>query len=217
MSTPQVTVDIVSDFVCPWCWLGKKYFEQAEAETDSANLVVRWHPYMLDPAVPEQGLPYKAYMKAKFGDAPGNRFAAMRKTLEEAAPDAGIEFHFEKQAVRPNTMKAHLLMRWAQGQGKGNAASEALFSAYFKDLRDIGQTDIIKDIASEIGLDRALITSLIESGRDIDAIKQDLSQINRMGISGVPTFIYQNQYPVQGAQPAQTHRRIIAEIAAQVT
>lgn len=209
---PLVQVDIVSDFVCPWCWLGIAYFDKA-AKASSFKTTLTWRPYMLDPNVPEGGVPYPAYMKAKFGEKRDNRFTSMREHLEAAAPDAGIEFHFSDIPMRPNTLDAHRLMRWAQGQNAGDAAAKALFRTFFKDLKDIGDSKVLTDIAAEVGLDRALVNDLLAGDNDKDTTREEIDHFRDMGISGVPTFIYNGQFSVTGAQPIDTHLQALEKAA----
>lgn len=212
-SQPAIQVDIVSDIVCPWCWLGKRYFDQA-AKASGREIEVSFRPYMLDPNVPEGGVPYRDYMKSKFGpDGPSNRFKQMREHLEAAAPDAGINFRFSDIPTRPNTLRAHSLVRWAQGQDKGAAAKEALFEAFFDKLEDIGDIDVLSRIAGEIGMDATLTKELLEQGRDKNSVLEEIVFFQRLGISGVPTFIYNGQFAVQGAQGADVHKQAIDKAA----
>ena len=132
-----IQVDIVSDIVCPWCWLGVRYFQKA-AKQSKLEVSLSWRPFMLDPNVPEGGVPYHDYMKAKFGGGPSDRFKAMREALEAAGPGLGIDFKFDDIPMRPNTLDAHRLLRWAQGQSLGDAAADALFQAFFTDHKDVG-------------------------------------------------------------------------------
>ena len=204
-----IQVDIVSDVVCPWCWLGIALFKQAVKDSQH-NVVLTWRPYMLDPDVPEGGVPYGGYMKQKFGDAPSSRFKAMRAHLEEAGPELGIDFKFDDIPIRPNTLNAHRLIRWAQGQSnggqnKGDAAALALFKAFFTDQKDIGDPKVLTDIAKQIGLDGALITELLAKDDDKDAVSEEIAFFRDLGISGVPTFIYNGQFALQGAQGASVH------------
>jgi len=197
----KLDVDMVSDFVCPWCWLGYKQFLKAGL---SAELVFR--PYMLDPLVPREGRPYRDYMKAKFGEGQ-DRFKAMREHLETSGPDYGIQFRFSDITMRPNTLDAHRLMRWAQGQDLGPACATALFTAYFEDARDIGDHVVLVAIANDIGMDGDLVRDLLASERDIDKVEEELGFFRRLGISGVPTFIYNGETALQGAQDPTTHRQ----------
>jgi predicted DsbA family dithiol-disulfide isomerase len=204
----KLDVDIVSDFVCPWCWLGWKQFRKSGVAAD-----VVFRPYLLDPLVPKEGRPYRDYMKAKFGEG-DERFKAMREHLEAAGPSLGIHFKFSELTVRPNTLAAHRLMRWAQGQDLGIACAEALFKAYFEELRDIGDVDVLVAIAGEIGLDGDLVSELLESERDADAVNEEIDFFRRLGVSGVPTFIYNGEQALQGAQDADTHKKMAKAVKA---
>ena len=203
--TPQpIQVDIVSDIVCPWCWLGARYFKQAVKDS-GLDVNLTWRPYMLDPNVPEAGVGYKDYMRTKFGDGPSNKFKAMREHLEAAAPNAGISFKFDDIPMRPNTLNAHRLMRWAEGQGLANEASEALFEAFFDKLEHVGDKAVLADIADKIGMDAELVSDLLKGDQDKDKVVEEITFFQGLGITGVPSFIYQGQFAVQGAQPPQAH------------
>ena len=207
-----VEVDIVSDFVCPWCWLGYKQFLQAADKTKPRpNLSFR--PYMLDATVPEGGADYREYMKAKFGDKPSSRWKAMREHLEAAGPDAGIKFDFNAVTRRPNTLNAHRLMRWAQGQDLGADCAEHLFRAYMENGEDIGDLDVLCSIAEKIGMDPALVRDLLTGDQDKTDVHNEILFFRGLGISGVPTFIYGGQMAVQGAQTPDTHRKVLADAA----
>jgi len=207
-----VHVDIVSDIVCPWCWLGSEYFFKARKQSSHA-VELTWRPYMLDPTVPMEGTDYKSYMKAKFGGGPSDRFKAMRTHLEEAAPEAGITFRFDELSVRPNTLNAHRLIKWAQGQGKGDQAARLLFAAYFDELVDIGNVAILAELAGKAGLDAELVTELLASDSDVKAVQDEIQYFRDLGVSGVPTFIYNGQFAVQGAQPIDIHLKAIEKAA----
>ena len=210
-SKQTIQVDIVSDIVCPWCWLGVRYFEKA-AKQSKHDVVLTWRPYMLDPTVPEGGVPYNDYMKQKFGtDGPNDRFKAMREALETAAPDVGISFKFGQIPMRPNTLDGHRLLRWAQGQDLGNAASNALFRSFFTDLKDIGDHVVLKDIAEEIGMDAHLVAELLDKDDDKNAVREEIMYFRNLGINGVPCFIYNGQFAVQGAQPVEAHIKALNE------
>lgn len=215
MSQSVVTVDIVSDIVCPWCWLGYRYFQQATEEFDG-EVRLNWRPYMLDPDVPTSGVPYKAYMKNKFGDGPSDRFKAMRTHLETAGPDVGIDFKFDGIPMRPNTLNAHRMMRWASGQGKADDVAQRLFAAFFTDHRDVGDMDILVDIAGQAGLDRDLVGELLQTDRDVDAVTEEIMHYRRLGVSGVPSFIYAGQYLMTGAQPKAAHIKALEQMVGSV-
>jgi len=215
MSEP-IRIDIVSDIVCPWCWLGWRYLERA-IKASSHDIAVTWRPYMLDPNVPKEGVDYAAYMKQKFGGGPSNKFKAMRDHLETAGPNVAIDFRFDGIPKRPNTLPAHQLMHWAQGQDKANEMAEALFKALFTDHRDINQKDVLLDIAASVDMDANIIGDLYARGADEASIMTEINEVSRAGIRSVPSYIYQGKYLVQGAQPAESHIEIIERLAAETS
>ncbi len=203
---PEINVDMVSDFVCPWCWLGYKQF-LAAAKGAKPKPALTFRPYMLDPNVPEDGEDYRTYMAAKFGDGAKDRFKESRAHLEREGKALGIDFDFSAITRRPNSLNAHRLLKWAQGQDEGPAVAERLFQAFHEKGQDIGDTNVLVDIAQDAGLDGDLVKALL--GRDDDklAILQEVQFFRGLGVSGVPTFIYNGQFAVQGAQPMDTHKR----------
>lgn len=205
---------MVSDVVCPWCWLGKKRLDAALEARPTIAAEVFFAPYQLDPNVPIDGVDYRAYMRAKFGDRTDNRFAQMRRHLEEAGPREGADFRFDQITIRPNTINAHRLIRWAQGQNKGEAAKEALFRAYFHDGRDIGAADELAAIAANIGLDADLVRKLLAGDADRSAVQTEAAHFATQGVSGVPTFIFQRKYAVTGAQETDVLVQAIDQILA---
>lgn len=213
LSPQPVQVDIVSDVVCPWCWFGYRLFDKARRQS-KIPVDLTWRPYMLDPEVPSEGVDYKAYMKSKFGDSPSNQFKAMREKLEEGGPALGINFQFNNISRRPNTLKAHRLIRWAQNnEAAGTETAEAIFQAFFTDGEDIGDTAILTRIAGEVGLDAALTAELLDTDRDANAVREEIFFFRNLGISGVPTFIYNGQFAVQGAQDPAAHIQAIQQAA----
>jgi len=208
-----IQVDIVSDIVCPWCWLGVRYFKKA-AKQSKHDINLTWRPYMLDPEVPAGGVPYNDYMKKKFGtDGPSDRFKAMREALEDAGPTVGIDFKFGEIPMRPNTLDAHRLLKWAQGQDLGDTASDALFRAFFTELKDVGDHTILKEIAEDIGMDAELVSELLAKEDDKNVVREEIMFFRNLGVNAVPTFIYNGQYAVQGAQPIETHLKAIENAA----
>jgi predicted DsbA family dithiol-disulfide isomerase len=208
-----VQVDIVSDVVCPWCWLGYRLFKAA---TDQVQIQTElsWRPYMLDPAVPTEGMDYKTYMKNKFGDGPSDKFKAMRTMLEEKGPQYGIDFQFDKIIKRPNTLNAHRIIRWAQNNADaGSETAEALFKAFFAEGKDIGDTDVLTSIAETAGLEADITKDLLASDKDANAVREEILFFRNLGISGVPTFIYNGQFAVQGAQDPEAHIQAIQQAA----
>ena len=211
MSAP-IHIDIISDIVCPWCWVGWRYLKPA-IEQSSQAVNVTWRAYMLDANVPKEGMDYKAYMKNKFGDTPNNKFKQMRAHLEGVGPDLGIDFRFDGIPKRANTLAAHQLMYWAQGQNKANEMAEALFQAFFTDHLDINDHNVLVDIAAKLDMDANIVKDLYKKQADETVITNEINEVGRAGIRSVPTYIYQGKYLVQGAQNTNAHMNIINKIA----
>ena len=211
-------IDVVSDTICPWCFIGKRRLARALAERPDIEFDVRWRAFRLDPTIPPEGVDRRAYLKAKFGD--GERPKAMSEAIRTAGESEAIAFAFDRIARTPNTLDSHRLIRWAGNEGLQDEIVEALFKAYFEDGRDIGNLDILVEIASETGMDSALVADLLEEDADRALIEREDELAHRMGISGVPTFIFANKYAVSGAHDPETLLQVIdkaAKEAMQVT
>ena len=200
MRMAQVSVDLVIDVVCPWCWLGARYWDQARALTPEIEVETVLRPFQLDAGVPASGMAYRDYMAKKIGPEETGRWRAMREHLQAAGPEAGIVFNFDSIALRPNTLNAHRLIRWARGQGRGAAMAEALFKAFFEDLRDINDAATLADLAGEVGLDPAIIAELLATDRDADAVVKEERFYRSLGVQGVPLFIFNGRFAVSGAE-----------------
>lgn len=209
----QVSVDIVSDIVCPWCWLGLRYWDQARALVPEIQTETLYRPFQLDGAIPPGGVAYKDYMKKKFGDGPNDRFKMMREHLEQAGPAAGITFRFSGIPMRPNTLNAHRVIRWAQGQDLGEAASERLHKAFFEDHLDIGDLAVLTQLSGEIGLDADIVASLLHSDQDSQAVLDEEQFYRRLGVQGVPCFIFNGQFAVSGAEAPEVLADAIRQAA----
>jgi predicted DsbA family dithiol-disulfide isomerase len=207
----KVRLDVVSDVVCPWCWLGKRRLDAALATLDDLEVELTFRAFQLDPDVPKAGVDYRAYMTAKFGDL--SRIEAGQTHLTDTGAALGMTYRFAEIPNRPNTLDAHRLIRWATGQGKGPDAVEALFRAHFEELKDVGDAAALADIADAIGMDRALVTELLGSDRDVDEIRKEETFFRELGITGVPTFIANGRTAVQGAQESETLVRFLRAAA----
>ncbi|MFP4518782.1 MAG: DsbA family protein [Oceanicaulis sp.] len=195
-----VSVDLVSDPVCPWCWLGLRYWNEARALAPEVETETVLRPFQLDAAVPKSGVPYPGYMKQKFGGGPSDRFKAMRAHLEQAGPEAGIVFNFDEIPTRPNTLDAHRLIRWAQGQGVGEQVLDAVHKAFFEERRDIGDAAVLTEIAEANGMDRDLVSRLLATDRDAGAVLTEERFYRSLGVQGVPCFIFNGRFAVSGAE-----------------
>lgn len=210
MSAP-VVIDVVSDVVCPWCYVGKKRLEAAMRMLPEREFAVFWRPFQLDPSIPKDGLPRKTYLERKFGNL--ERLAQTHAQLVEIGKAEGIAFAFDKITRSPNTLDAHRLIRWAQEADKQTEMVDRLFALYFVEGADIGSHEVLIKAAVEVGLDGALVTQLLATGADLDPVIAEINAAGKMGITGVPTFIFASRYAISGAHPAETIRKAIEQTA----
>lgn len=209
-------IEMVSDLVCPWCWIGKRRIETAIAQVPELDVQLLFRPFELDANVPKDGLDYKDYMLRKFGSGDGKtRVNAMRDMLIEYGEAENVPYRFENVTRRPNSFDAHRLVRWAQGQDKGADAKEALFKAYFNQGRDIGHHDVLTEIAAEINIDSSIVKDLLASDADNEAVREEITLFQQMGVSGVPTFIAGRSHAVSGAQEVETLVQLMRTAAVQ--
>ncbi len=210
----MIRLDILSDIACPWCYVGKAYLDRAlEAHADHP-FTIEWHPFQLNPEMPKEGMDRRAYMEAKFGGKEGAVRAYM--PLIQHAEKAGIELNLEKIAKTPNTLDAHRLIHWAGLEGRQTPMVAALFRALWRDGRDVGDADVLADIAGEVGLDRAMMRRLLDGDGDADDIRARDAHARERGVTGVPCFVIANQHVLQGAQPAETWGKIIEELTERI-
>jgi len=195
-------IDIVSDVVCPWCFIGKRRFESALAGMEGFSPDIRWRAYRLDPTIPPGGVDRRAYLARKFGT--GERPKTMAEAIRAAGAEAGIGFAFDRIARTPNTLDAHRVIRWAGTAGVQGAVVERLFRAYFEEGLDLGDAAELARLGDEAGMDAALVAALLASDADVALIEREDHLARRLGIQGVPTFIFADRYMVSGAlDPAQ--------------
>lgn len=212
-----LTIEMVSDLVCPWCWVGLRRLKGAIELVPELNVDILFRPFELDPTIPSGGTDYKAYMKARFGsDQSKSRSNAMKDALIEYGHDENIPFNFDRITRRPNSFNAHRLVRWAQGQDLGLEMKEALFEAYFSKGLDIGDHETLVTIAAKVGLDPNIIGDLLVSEADVDSTRQEADLFRQMGVSGVPTYIAHRQVAVQGAESSEKLARFLKTAAAQM-
>ena len=191
-------VEIYSDTVCPWCYIGKKRFEGATRMRPDIDFDVRWLPFELNPGMPAAGVQREPYLARKFGDL--ERVQAMQGQLRELGSSLGIDFHFERAQRMPNTRLAHEVLEHAGAAGAQDRVAEALFRAYFEEGRDIGDPARLIEIGAAAGLDAAELERTLSSRRHTREVEALERQAHEWGISGVPTFIFDRQYAVSGAQ-----------------
>ncbi len=212
--TQTVKLDILSDPICPWCYIGKTHLDKALAKVPNHPFVIEWHPFQLNPDMPDAGMDRREYLERKFGGKDG----AVRAyaPVVEHAENAGLKIDFEGMKRTPNTLDAHRLIHWAGIEGKQNAVVDALFDAYFVQARDIGDPEVLSDIADSAGMDAAVVMKLLKSDADREDIRNRDTHSREMGVSSVPTFIVANQHAVPGAQPPEMWEKVIGEIMSQL-
>ena len=208
----RVTIDVVSDVVCPWCFVGKRKLDAALTLVPEYDIEVNWRPFQLDPTIPEGGISRHDYMSKKFGP---EKIAAIHERLEGIGAEAGIPFAFDKIQRSPNTLDAHRVIRWAQAHGAQTALVERLFNLYFVEGADIGDRDLLAKLAGEHGLDEATVRAALDTKEDAVAVQQEIASAVRMGVSGVPFFILDGRFGVSGAQPSEMLAEAIRKAAAE--
>ncbi|MGH6761588.1 MAG: DsbA family oxidoreductase [Phyllobacterium sp.] len=202
MTEKQIEVDVVSDVVCPWCFIGRKRLLKAIGMLPHIEIVVNWRPFQLDPTIPAGGKDRTRYMKDKFGSEA--RIAEIHHQISQVGEEEGIEFDFEAITVAPNTLDAHRVVRWASQAGPGvqNRVVGELFSLYFEQGSDIGDARVLAETAQNCGMDGAIVAALLQTDAETAAVQQEIQTANAMGVSGVPCFIINQKYAVMGAQSA---------------
>jgi predicted DsbA family dithiol-disulfide isomerase len=214
MAETSLSIDVVSDVVCPWCFLGAKRLEAAVAEARDVEVHVRWRPFQLDPTIPPEGKDRKEYMRAKFGE--GDRLKEVHANLVSLGAAEGIAFDFDAIEVSPNTLDAHRVIRWAGSAGEDvqNRLVEQLFSRYFERGENTGDRGVLIEAARVTGMDAAVVETLLPTDADIEAVRAEIATASRMGISGVPCFLLEGKYAVMGAQDTAVLADAIRQIAA---
>jgi predicted DsbA family dithiol-disulfide isomerase len=207
----MIRIDIVSDAICPWCYIGKRRLERALA-ADGADVVVGWRPFQLNPDMPDEGMDRKEYLRLKFGtDSGGERY----KHVIAAGLEEGIPFDFAGIKRTPNTIKAHRLIRRAEGEGTQDATVEALFLAYFTRGADIGDIETLADIAASVGADRGAVRAYLASDEGDAEVRAEDQFARRAGIQGVPCFVVERKYAISGAQPPEAFAEVFARVRAE--
>lgn len=209
-----ITVDVVSDVVCPWCFIGQKRLDKAVAAAGDVDVHIRWRPFQLDPTIPPQGKDRREYMRAKFGS--DERIREIHARIEPLGEAEGISFAFDAIKVAPNTLDAHRLIRWAGAAGEAvqNTLVRRLFQLNFEEGVNIGDHAVLVEAAREAGMDASVVATLLPTDADVEAVRTEIATASRMGISGVPCFLLEGKYAVMGAQDVDTLADAIRQVAA---
>ncbi|WP_404927293.1 DsbA family oxidoreductase [Mesorhizobium sp. ORM16] len=209
-----ITIDVVSDVVCPWCFIGQRRLDKAVAAAGEVDVHIRWRPFQLDPTIPPEGKDRREYMLAKFGS--DEHIRQIHARIEPLGEAEGISFAFGAIKVAPNTLDAHRVIRWAGAAGEDvqNRLVRRLFQLNFEEGANIGDHAVLVEAARETGMDASVVETLLPTDADVEAVRTEIATASRMGISGVPCFLLEGKYAVMGAQDVDTLADAIRQVAA---
>jgi predicted DsbA family dithiol-disulfide isomerase len=212
----RLEIDVVSDVVCPWCYIGKRRLETAlaalRASDPALEPIVRWHPFQLNPDFPREGVDRRSYVERKFGGP--LRAAEVYARITAAASSAGLAFHLERIVRQPNTLDAHRLIAWAQAQRDANVLVEALFAAYFVEGRAIGDRDVLAAVAGEAGFDAQAAQAMLDGNEFEREVAAADARAREIGVGGVPFFVFAGRVGLSGAHEPATMLQAIAQARA---
>ncbi len=208
----MVKLDIISDPICPWCYIGKAQLDRAIAEVGINPFETDWRIFQLNPDMPPEGMDRREYLEGKFGGP--ERAQQIYGRIAEAAKGAGLDVALDKIGRTPNTMDAHRVIRWARSTGAQQALVDDLFTRYFENGEDISDHTVLLDAAEAAGMEREIVARLLEGDADRDMLAEEDRTAREMGVTGVPTFIVGGRYVLTGAQDAETWTKVIRELIA---
>ena len=209
-----LTLDIVSDVVCPWCYIGKHRIESALALVTDVPVEVHWRPFFLNPWVPREGISRDEYLTAKIGSPDAYKGIAGR--VVTAAGEEGLTYRPDLVKRQPNTIDCHRLIHWAEAKGKAAEMKQRLMELYFRDGGDLTDTDVLVQAAADCGLDADDVRKRLATDEDVALISARAQEASDKGISGVPTYVFAQKYAVSGAQPAEQLARAIRQVSAEI-
>ncbi|MBW8903371.1 MAG: DsbA family oxidoreductase [Bradyrhizobium sp.] len=215
MSTLKpLQIDIVSDVVCPWCYIGKRRIENALALASDVPVHINWRPFFLNPWVPPEGISRDEYLTAKFGSPEAYKGIAGR--VVAAASEEGLEYRPELVRRQPNTTDCHRLIHWADAKGRSAEMKQRLMELYFRDGGDLTDINVLVQAAADCGLDAEDVRRRLSTDEDVALISGQAKEAADKGISGVPTFVFAQKYAVSGAQPPDQLARAIRQVSAEI-
>lgn len=211
--TGSITIDVVSDVVCPWCFIGQKRLDKAIAAS-GVEVHVHWRPFQLDPTIPPEGKDRHDYMIGKFGSE--ERIREIHSRIEPLGSAEGISFDFDAIKFAPNTLDAHRVIRWAgaAGEEQQNRLVRRLFQLNFEEGKNLGDRAVLVEAAREAGMDAAVVETLLPTDADVESVQTEIATASRMGVTGVPCFLLEGKYAVMGAQDTATLADAIRQVAA---
>jgi predicted DsbA family dithiol-disulfide isomerase len=212
-ATTPLQIDIISDVVCPWCYIGKRRIENALALVPDVPVELHWRPFFLNPWIPREGIARDAYLEAKFGSVEAYKNIAGR--VVAAAEEEGLSYRPDLVKRQPNTIDCHRLIHWADAAGKSAEIKQRLMELYFRDGGDLTDVDVLVQAAADCGLD-ADVRSRLATDEDVALISAQAKDASDKGISGVPTYVFAHKYAISGAQPADQLARAIRQVAEEV-
>lgn len=206
----MVPLDIISDPICPWCYIGKERLDRALEARPQHPFNLRWRPYQLNPNMPPEGMERQAYLDQKFG---GRANAdQVYGQIAEVAEDTGLAIDFGAIPRTPNTLDAHRLIHWAGVEGRQTLVVNQLFVRYFERQQDISDLEILCEVAETVGMDGKVVARLLESDADVDETLKREAEARKLGVTGVPTFLVAERIAVPGAQSTAKWLEVIDEI-----
>ena len=209
-----VRVDVVSDVMCPWCYIGKRRLEKALTLVPDIPVDVHWQPFQLDATIPPEGMDRQAYLERKFGGKKG--VAGIYDPIKEAGEKEGLAFDFDAITISPNTLNAHRVIRWADTSGLQNQMAERLFQLYFEEGANLTDKEVLSDAAADAGMEREVVARLLDGDADLAETRHNIATAQKMGITGVPAFIIAGRYAVLGAQTAEVIAAAIEKAASEM-
>jgi len=211
MPQQPVRIDVVSDVVCPWCFIGKRRLEKALALKPEIPVEVHWHPYFLNDWIPREGMAREEYLTTKFGSP--ERYKGIAQRVSAAAAAEGLVYASDKMKRQPNTTDCHRLILWADAQGKAPAMKQKLMDLYFTEGADLSDRETLVKAAADVGLDADMVRGDLAGDKDVDAVGGEAQRAKEAGIDGVPCFIFAGKYAVSGAQAPEYLAEMIERAA----
>lgn len=208
-----VRIDVVSDVVCPWCFIGKRRLEKALALASDVPVEVHWRPYFLNDWIPPEGISREQYLTTKFGSP--DRYKGIAQRVRAAAAAEGLDYAVDKISRQPNTRDPHRLIRWADGIGKAAEMKQRLMDLYFSEGADLSNRAVLVQAAADVGLDPEDVRAALDSDKDVAEIDAEVDAAKEAGIQGVPCFILDGKYAISGAQEPEALAEAIQQVSAQ--